>query len=148
MWKKVILMWVLNSHTSNWFYRTNRPYLGIFRQITWSDHIKDPRWNLILQLLAISASGLDLRMCIISAKIGSEPTVAGSILTDGNFFLVKNVMKENFFILASKFQTLGRSLTAIPHGSFCIINKLKFCGRWKTFQGGSRGENWLVWRGE
>ena len=34
---------VLNSHTSNWFYRTNRPYFGILRPITWSDRIKDPQ---------------------------------------------------------------------------------------------------------
>ena len=33
----------VNSHTSNWFYTTNRPYFGISRQITWSGHKNDPQ---------------------------------------------------------------------------------------------------------
>ena len=63
------------------------------------EHSRTPHSNLILQLLTISALALDLRKCLIFAKIDSKPTVAGSILTDG-IFLVKNVLKEEFELLA------------------------------------------------
>ena len=63
-----------NSHTSNWLYRTNRPYFGNFEV----DHMVGsqkgpPRPNLSFRPN-------------LTAKICSKPTVAGSILTDGNFF--------------------------------------------------------------
>ena len=45
----------------------------------------------------ISSSALKYRKCLISAKIGSELRIAGSIDTNDNFFLVKNVTKERCF---------------------------------------------------
>ena len=81
----------LNSHTSNWFYRTNRPYFGILRQITWSDHIKDPQdphRNLILQFLAISASSIDLRKCLIYAKNWSQADGRPALIVGYGLFQV------------------------------------------------------------
>ena len=43
------------------------------------------------------------KLCLISAKIGSDPTVASSILTDGNFFLVKMLW---FFLTWTKYNLI------------------------------------------